>query len=112
MVEWTGTSRRHPPRPKRTAKERPHSQMHPAFGSPCKKMHGAVVQVKHRIPVLIGIIVSRQEYVDCSLGIERALSSQRLILVKISCAIATIMNNEIPMASPEIATLDHGLAVL
>src|ERR1700730_217657 len=75
-----------------------------------KKRRVPVVQVKHRIPVLIAIIVSRQEYVDCSLGIERALSSQRLIPVKISCDIATIMNNEIPMASPEIATLEHGLS--
>ena len=64
-----------------------------------------VVQIKHRIPVLIAIIVSRQEDIDCSLRTERALSSQRLIPVKISCDMSLVIDGEIPIAVPEIAAL-------
>ncbi len=76
-----------------------------------KKRRMPVVQVKHRIPAIVAIVVSRQEYIDSSLRIEGTLSSKRLISVKISCGMSLIIDGEIPIAVAEIAAFEHGLAV-
>ena len=77
-----------------------------------KKRRMPVVQVKDRIPVIVAIVVSRQEYIDSSLRIEGTLRSKRLVSVKISCDMSLVIDGEIPIAVPEIAAFEHGLAVL
>ena len=62
--------------------------------------------------MIIASVVSRQEYIDSSLRIEGALGSKRLVSVKISCDMSLIIDGEIPIAVPEIAAFEHGLAVL
>ena len=77
-----------------------------------KKRPMPVVQVKHRISVIVAIVVSRQEYIDFSLGIEGTLGSKRLVSVKISCGMSVIIDGEIPIVVPEMAASEHRLAVL
>ena len=77
-----------------------------------KKRRMPVVHVKHRIPVIVATVVSRQEHIDSSLRIEGTLSSKRLVSVKISCRMSLIIDGEIPIAVAEIAAFEHGLAVL
>jgi hypothetical protein len=57
-----------------------------------------VVHVKHWIPVIVAIVVSRQEYIDPSLRIAGTLRSKRLVYVKISCGMFLIIDGEIPVA--------------
>jgi hypothetical protein len=71
-----------------------------------------VVHVKHRIPVIVAIVVSRQAYIDSSLRIEGTLRSKRLVYVEISCGMSLIIDGEIPIAVAQISAFEHGLAVL
>jgi hypothetical protein len=64
-----------------------------------------VVQVKHRIPVIVAIEVSRQEDIDSSLRKKRAASPKRIISMEISRGMPPIDHSKISMAA-----LAHGFS--
>jgi len=70
-----------------------------------KKRRVPVVQVKHRMPVVLAIKVSRQKDIDSSVRTERTASSKRVVSVKISRGMPPINDGELPMAA-----LAHGFS--